>query len=172
MRYPKRPTASWKMWAQSFSIHENQGNWMTTLNSDRTVQSPTSYESQRVALLSQPLGPESEFTLSICTNVRWKDVTQNYTCSVLKHAVMPIGMFNYPSWLLLCYNKRITSHKHELFKSPALCWHVQRARATCSLKGEDPWAELLMTNSVPKLMTVAVSETNDSGLSYIRIVPH
>lgn len=38
-------------------------------------------------------------------------------------------------------------------------------------KGNVPWNEPLVTSSVPFLMTVAVGETDDSELSYIKIFP-
>lgn len=45
-------------------------------------------------------------------------------------------------------------------------------KPSADLKEKALWTEPLMTNSVPMLMTVAMSETDDSGLSYIRIFPH
>lgn len=172
MRCPNRPSASCKTWDPSLPIHKSQGNCMTTLIFDGTMQSPTSYKSQREALLSHPLGPKSDFTMSISADARWKDVTLYHTSSVLKTSLNAYWL-NYPSWFFyFCYNERIVSCKYELFESPPSCWHEQRATGICSLRGKAPWAEPRMTNSVPKLMTVAKSETDDSGLSYVRIVPH
>lgn len=100
MRCPNRPSASCKTWDPSLPIHKSQGNCMTTLIFDGTMQSPTSYKSQREALLSHPLGPKSDFTMSISADARWKDVTLYHTSSVLKTSLNAYWL-NYPSWFFL-----------------------------------------------------------------------
>lgn len=45
-------------------------------------------------------------------------------------------------------------------------------KSSAELREKAPRAEPLMTNSVPKFTTAAVRETDDLGLSYIRIFPH
>lgn len=64
---PKQTNSILKTQAPSLPTHESQENWIKTLNSDRTMHSPTSHECPRSGI-AYPTTVSVHLTVSIGTN--------------------------------------------------------------------------------------------------------
>lgn len=124
-----------------------------------------SFPSQRTEFLSWPLHDHStSWSIATCVHL-WKDRVTSFNQKLHIQSsqnfsmIMPIDeIYYFNNWSMISnYNKGIMLLRYKLLKAPILS--LQNIYSHFQIqKGDAPWAEPSMTNSVPSLMTVAVWE--------------